>query len=94
MPGKACLSACLVTLLAYSKLEARGLIEELLKEYNQMRPHSTPSYRPPVPEIGIPVTIALQVVSFMRPGHLIDIVFSELGDALSPRREPGDEGSF
>ncbi len=25
---------------------------------------------------------------------LLSLFFSELGDALSPRREPGDEGSF
>jgi len=31
VPGKACLAVCSVTLLASSKLEARGLIEEWLK---------------------------------------------------------------
>ena len=33
VPGKACLAVCSVTLLAYSKLEARALIEEWRKEY-------------------------------------------------------------
>ena len=32
--GKACLPVCSVTLLASPKLEARGLIGELLREYN------------------------------------------------------------
>ena len=35
VPGKAYLSICSITLLASPKLEARALIEELLKEYNR-----------------------------------------------------------
>jgi hypothetical protein len=54
-PGKAYLSVCSVTLLAFPKLEARGLIEELLKEYNQIRPHSALRYGPPAPEAIMPV---------------------------------------
>ena len=50
VPGKACLSVCAVTLLDYSKPEARGLIEELLKEYNRIRLHSAKNYRTPAPE--------------------------------------------
>ena len=30
--------------------EARILIEQWRKEYNQVRPHSAKNYRPPVPE--------------------------------------------
>jgi len=53
--GKAYLSVCSVTLLAFPKLEARGLIEELLKEYHQIRPHSALCHRPPAPEAIMPV---------------------------------------
>jgi transposase InsO family protein len=37
--------------------EARVLIEEWRKEYNQVRPHSSLGYRPPAPEVIIPVTL-------------------------------------
>jgi len=37
--------------------EARVLIEEWRKEYNQVRPHSSLGYRPPAPEAIIPVTL-------------------------------------
>jgi putative transposase len=37
--------------------EARVLIEEWRKEYNQVRPHSALGYRPPAPEAIIPVTL-------------------------------------
>ena len=33
------------------------LIEEWRKEYNQVRPHSALNYRPPAPEVIIPVTL-------------------------------------
>ena len=33
------------------------LIEEWRKEYNQVRPHSALNYRPPSPEVIIPVTL-------------------------------------
>ncbi|MQY72459.1 MAG: transposase [Dehalococcoidia bacterium] len=59
VPGKAYLSVCPVTLLAFSKLEARALIEELLKEYNQVRPHSALRYRPPAPEAIMPVIMPM-----------------------------------
>ena len=55
--GKACLSVCPVALLVFSKLEARGLIGEWLKEYNRIRLHSALSYRPPAPEAIMPVTL-------------------------------------
>ena len=37
--------------------EAKILIEQWRKEYNQIRPHSVLSYRPPAPEAMIPVTL-------------------------------------
>jgi transposase InsO family protein len=37
--------------------EARVLIEQWRREYNQVRPHSSLSYRPPAPETRIPVTL-------------------------------------
>ena len=39
--------------------EAMILIEQWRKEYNQIRPHSALSYRPPAPEVRIPVTLTL-----------------------------------
>lgn len=36
-------------------LEAKVLIENWRKEYNQVRPHSSLGYRPPAPEAKIPV---------------------------------------
>jgi len=37
--------------------EAKVLIEEWRKEYNQVRPHSALNYRPPAPEVIMPVTL-------------------------------------
>ena len=37
--------------------EAKILIEEWRKEYNQVRPHSALNYRPPAPEAIIPLTL-------------------------------------
>jgi transposase InsO family protein len=37
--------------------EAKALIEQWRKEYNQVRPHSSLGYRPPAPEARIPVTL-------------------------------------
>ena len=37
--------------------EARILIEQWRREYNQIRPHSFLGYRPPAPEARIPVTL-------------------------------------
>ena len=42
-------------------IEARILIEEWRKEYNQVRPHSSPGYSPPAPEVIIPSTLTLFV---------------------------------
>ncbi len=38
--------------------EAKILIEEWRKEYNQVRPHSALDYRPPAPEAIITLTLA------------------------------------
>jgi len=37
--------------------EAQILIEQWRREYNQVRPHSSLGYRPPAPEVRIPVTL-------------------------------------
>ena len=37
--------------------EAKILIEQWRKEYNRVRPHSSLGYRPPAPEVIIPVTL-------------------------------------
>jgi transposase InsO family protein len=37
--------------------EAKILIEQWRREYNQVRPHSSLGYRPPAPETRIPVTL-------------------------------------
>jgi len=41
----------------YTLTEAKVLIEQWRKEYNQVRPHSSLGYRPPAPEARIPVTL-------------------------------------
>ena len=41
----------------YTLTEAKVLIEQWRKEYNQVRPHSSLGYRPPAPEAKIPVTV-------------------------------------
>ena len=42
-------------------IEARILIKEWRKEYNQVRPHSLLGYSPPAPEVIIPSTLTLNV---------------------------------
>ncbi len=37
--------------------EAKVLIEQWRREYNQVRPHSSLGYRPPAPEARIPITL-------------------------------------
>ena len=37
--------------------EAKVLIEQWKREYNQVRPHSSLGYRPPAPEARIPITL-------------------------------------
>ena len=37
--------------------EAKILIEQWRREYNQVRPHSALGYRPPAPETKMPVTL-------------------------------------
>jgi len=39
--------------------EAKVLIEQWRKEYNQVRPHSARGYRPPAPETRIPVNMPM-----------------------------------
>ena len=41
----------------YALVEAKILIEQWRREYNQVRPHSSLGYRPPAPEARIPVTL-------------------------------------
>ena len=41
----------------YTLTEAKVLIEQWRKEYNQVRPHSSLGYRPPAPETRMPVTL-------------------------------------
>ena len=38
-------------------MEAKILIEEWRRDYNQVRPHSSLRYRPPAPEAVMPVTL-------------------------------------
>ena len=38
-------------------IEARILIEQWRREYNQVRPHSSLGYQPPAPEAVMPVTL-------------------------------------
>ena len=39
------------------KIEAKVLIEQWRKEYNQVRPHSSLHYEPPVPEARMPAIL-------------------------------------
>jgi putative transposase len=41
----------------YTLTEAKVLIEQWRREYNQIRPHSSLGYRPPAPEARIPITL-------------------------------------
>jgi transposase InsO family protein len=41
--------------------EAKVLVENWRKEYNQIRPHSSLGYRPPAPETIIPLPIGIAV---------------------------------
>ncbi|MDH4219967.1 MAG: transposase, partial [Candidatus Aminicenantes bacterium] len=43
-------------------LEARVVIENWRREYNQFRPHSSLGYRPPAPEAFEPRILTLGVV--------------------------------
>jgi transposase InsO family protein len=57
VPGKAYLAVCSIALLVSPKLEARVLIEDWRREYNQVKLHSSLGYRQPAPEAKIPVTL-------------------------------------
>lgn len=39
------------------KIEAKVLIKQWRKEYNQVRPHSSLNYRPPAPEARMPAIL-------------------------------------
>ena len=41
----------------YTLIEAKLLIEQWRREYNQVRPHSSLHYRPPAPEARIPAIL-------------------------------------
>ncbi len=43
--------------ILYTVKEAQVLVEMWRKEYNQVRPHSSPGYRPPAPEAATPPPI-------------------------------------
>ena len=45
----------------YSLVEAKILIEQWRKEYNQIRPHSALCYRPPAPEAIIPAAMTVRL---------------------------------
>ena len=45
----------------YTLTEAKVLIEQWRKEYNQIRPHSALRYRPPVPEAIMPVIMPMRL---------------------------------
>lgn len=49
--------------------EAKILVEEWREEYNQVRPHGALNYRPPAPEVIIPVALTQKVVELMGAGH-------------------------
>ena len=51
--------------------EAKILIEQWRKEYNQIRPHSTLDYQPPAPKAIMPVTLTQKVVQLMGAGQFI-----------------------
>ena len=59
-PSSACSSSSDSIGHAYDAIrhgEAKVLIEQWRREYNQVRPHSSLGYRPPYPEARIPVTL-------------------------------------
>jgi putative transposase len=42
-------------MIFYSLAEATYLIEQWRRHYNQVRPHSSFGYRPPAPEVALPI---------------------------------------
>ncbi len=70
--------------------EAKVLIERWRKEYNTIRSHSSPGYRPPEPEavrrFGLPTIVALAPLIFLRTGgeaeNLLKMAFLQWGIAL------------
>ena len=49
--------------------EAKVLIEQWRREYNQVRPHSARGYKPPAPEAKMLVTLTLKVVQLLGAGQ-------------------------
>ena len=49
--------------------EAKILIEQWRKEYNEIQPHSALGYRPPVPVTILPATLTQHVDQLMRAGQ-------------------------
>ena len=49
--------------------EAKVLIDQWRREYNQFRPHSALNYRPPAPEAILVTALTQQVVSFLGAGQ-------------------------
>ncbi len=52
----------------YTLAEARVLIERWRSEYNQVRPHSALGYKPPAPEVILPVSVMQLSPSSMHAG--------------------------
>ena len=51
MPGKRFTAEKIINMLR----EAKVLVERWRREYNHIRPHSSLGYRPPAPEVIIPM---------------------------------------
>ena len=49
--------------------EAKVLIEQWRKEYNQIRPHSARNYHPPAPETIITMTTTYELVQLLEAGR-------------------------
>ena len=56
------------TLAPDKDVEAKVLIERWRQEYNRVRPHSAPGYRPPAPLEGVVEGVS-EVVQLPRAGH-------------------------
>jgi len=55
----------------YTLIEAKILIEQWRREYNQIPLHSSLNYQPPAPETKIPATLTQETVSFMEAHQFI-----------------------
>jgi hypothetical protein len=50
--------------------EAKVLIGQWRREYNQVRPHSALGYRPPAPETILPMALTYNLVQLFGAGQL------------------------